>query len=36
MSKRLNQVSLFFDVAHSINSEVADFHVWFSPGFLMQ
>ena len=36
MSNRLKQVSLFFDAAHSMSSEVVDFHVWFSPGFLMQ
>ena len=36
MSKRLKQVSLFFDAAPSMSSEVVDFHVWFSPGFLMQ
>ena len=36
ISKRLKQVSLFFDAAHSMSSEVVDFHVWFSPGFLMQ
>ena len=33
MSKRLKQVSLFFGTAHSVRSEVGDFHVWFSPGF---
>ena len=33
MSKRLKQVSLFFGAAHSMRSEVVDFHVWFSPGF---
>ena len=36
MSKRLKQVSLFFDAAHSMSSEVVDFHIRFSPGFLMQ
>ena len=36
MSKRPKQVSLFFDVAHSMRSEVIDFHIWFAPGFLMQ
>ena len=36
MSKRLKQVSLFFDAAHSMSSGVVDFYVWFSPGFLMQ
>ena len=36
MSKRLKQVSLFFDAAHSMSAEVVDFHVWFHPGFLMQ
>ena len=30
------QVSAFFDAAHSMSSEVVDFHVLFSPGFLMQ
>ena len=33
MSKRLKQVSLFFDAAHSMSSEVIDFHIWFSPDF---
>ena len=27
---------MFFDAAHSMSSEVIDFHVWFSPGFQMQ
>ena len=36
MSKRPKQVFLFFDAAHSMSSEVIDFHIWFSPGFLMQ
>ena len=26
----------FWVAAHSISSEVVDFHIWFSPGFLMQ
>ena len=36
MSKRLKQVALFFDAAHSMSSEVVDFRVWFLPGFLIQ
>ena len=35
LSKRPKQVSLFFDAAHSTSSEVVDFHIWLSPGFLM-
>ena len=31
MSKRLKQVSLFIDAAHSMSYQVVDFHVWFSP-----
>ena len=36
MSKRHQQVSLSFDAAQSASSEVIDFHIWFSQGFLMQ
>ena len=36
MSKRLQQVALFCDAAQFAGSEEIDFHVWFSPGFLMQ
>ena len=36
MSKRLEQVALFCDAAQFASSEEIDFHVWFSPGFLMQ
>ena len=36
MNKRLKQVSLFFDAAHSMSSEVVDFHAWFSLSFVMQ
>ena len=36
MIKRLKQDSLFLDAAMSTRSEVIDFHIWFSPGFLMQ
>ena len=36
MSKRPKQVSPFFDAAHSTSSEVLDFQIWFSQGFLMQ
>ena len=36
MSKRLQQVVLFCDAAKFASSEEIDFHVWFSPGFLMQ
>ena len=36
MSKRPKQVSQFFDAAHSTSSEVFDFQIWFSTGFLMQ
>ena len=36
ISKRPKQISLFFDAAHSTSSEVIDFHIWFSLGFLMQ
>ena len=36
MSKRLQQVALFFDAAQFASSEEIDFHVWFSPGFLIQ
>ena len=32
MSKRPLQVSLFLVAAHSMTSEVFDFHIWFSPG----
>ena len=35
-SKLPKQVSLFFDAAQFASSEEIDFHVWFSPGFLMQ
>ena len=33
MSKRLKQVSLFFDAAHSMSSDVVDLHVWFFSAF---
>ena len=36
MSKLLQQVALFFDAAQFASSEEIDFHVRFSPGFLMQ
>ena len=36
MSKRLQKVDLFCDAAQFARSEEIDFHVWFSPGFLMQ
>ena len=36
MSKRSLQVSPFLAAAQSTSSEVFDFHIWFSPGFLMQ
>ena len=36
MSKRPSQVSPFLGAAQSTSSEAFDFHIWFSPGFLMQ
>ena len=36
MSMRFQQAALFCDAAQFASSEVVDFHVWFSPGFLMQ
>ena len=36
MSKRPLQVSPFLAAAQSTSSEVFDFHIWFSPDFLMQ
>ena len=36
MSWRRMRVALFFDAAQFASSEVFDFHVWFSQGFLMQ
>ena len=34
MSYRPSQVSPILVAAHSTSSEVFDFHIWFSPGFL--
>ena len=31
----MQQVALFFDAAQFASSEEIDFHIWFSPGFLM-
>ena len=36
MSKRPQQVSPFLDAAQSTSSEVIDFHICFSSGFLIQ
>ena len=36
MSTRIQRVSPFSDAAESTSSEILDFHIWFSPGFLMQ
>ena len=36
MSKRLQRAAPFYDAAQFAGSEEIDFHVWFSPGFLMQ
>ena len=36
MSKRPSQVSSFLAAGQSTSSEVFDFRIWFSPGFLMQ
>ena len=36
MSKRPLQVSPFLAAGQSTSSEVFDFHIWFSPGFVMQ
>ena len=34
MSKRPSQVFPFLAAAQSTSSEVFDFHIWFSPGFM--
>ena len=36
MNERPSQVSPFLVAAHSTSSEVFDFHIWFSTGFVMQ
>ena len=36
MSKRSQRVAPFHDAAQFASSKEIDFHVWFSPGFLMR
>ena len=36
MSERPQHVSLFLDATQSMSSEVIDFHIWVSLGFLVQ
>ena len=36
MSVRTQRISLFLDAAHSTNSKVIDFRIWFSQSFPMQ